>query len=256
MLIVLLLVCIVASLIGSISGIGGGIIIKPLVDSLNFMSLETLNFLSGTTVLSMSIATLFRNKNEIANINTKLPLYLGMGSIIGGFYGKSMFNTFIDKFPISYVNIIQYVSLIIINIFILVYLLNKHKLKTKTVTSKSISIIFGIILGIISSFLGIGGGPLNIAILYYFYSLDAKQTTILSLFTIFLSQGTSTISTIITGIPKFNFLALIVMCFGGVTGALIGSMISKKMDNNKVQKFFMVVIVLLIALNVFNLVKV
>lgn len=48
------LVCFAASVVGSICGIGGGVIIKPVLDAFGIMDVSTLSFLSGCTVLSMT----------------------------------------------------------------------------------------------------------------------------------------------------------------------------------------------------------
>ena len=44
-----------SSVVGAICGIGGGVVIKPVLDMLRMGSAATINFLSGCTVLSMSL---------------------------------------------------------------------------------------------------------------------------------------------------------------------------------------------------------
>ncbi|HQN63187.1 MAG TPA: sulfite exporter TauE/SafE family protein, partial [Flexilinea sp.] len=51
-----------ASTIGAISGIGGGIIIKPVLDATHALSISTISFLSSCTVLSMSCVSILRNR--------------------------------------------------------------------------------------------------------------------------------------------------------------------------------------------------
>ena len=48
------LVSLFASVAGAICGIGGGVIIKPVLDVLHLETVATISFLSGCTVLSMS----------------------------------------------------------------------------------------------------------------------------------------------------------------------------------------------------------
>lgn len=251
--IILFFVCLIACIIGAISGIGGGIIIKPVLDSLNIMSMSTLNFLSGCTILSMSIVSLYRNKN--VKLNFAIPIFLGIGASMGGIIGKQLFDIIGKNFDNSIVGFIQSILLFIINIFILFYMFIKYKLKSKKIKSKIITIILGCLLGIISSFLGIGGGPINIAVIYYFYSLEAKQTVLSSLIVVFFSQLSSLILTFCIGTPIFEYTSLIFMCLGGVFGALIGSKISKNMDNDKTQKFFISVLFFLIIINIYNIKK-
>ena len=98
---------------------------------------------------------------------------------------------------------IQSIILLIINVVIIFYMKNKSSIRTLKI---NICILIGLSLGIISSFLGIGGGPLNIAVLYYFLSMSAKESTINSLFIIFFSQVTSLVTTLLTwDITKFDF---------------------------------------------------
>ena len=42
-----------ASIVGAICGIGGGVIIKPLLDAFGIASVAEISFLSGCTVLSI-----------------------------------------------------------------------------------------------------------------------------------------------------------------------------------------------------------
>ena len=47
-------VSLLASVAGAICGIGGGVIIKPVLDMAHLADVSTISFLSGCTVLSMS----------------------------------------------------------------------------------------------------------------------------------------------------------------------------------------------------------
>ena len=44
-----------ACTVGAICGIGGGIIIKPVLDATGVADVATINFLSGCTVLAMTL---------------------------------------------------------------------------------------------------------------------------------------------------------------------------------------------------------
>ena len=51
-----------ASIIGAICGIGGGVIIKPVLDAFGVLDVSTIGFLSGCTVLVMSCYSVVRSK--------------------------------------------------------------------------------------------------------------------------------------------------------------------------------------------------
>ena len=46
-----LCICLAASTVGAICGIGGGVIIKPVLDAMQIMTVQQVSFLSGCTVL-------------------------------------------------------------------------------------------------------------------------------------------------------------------------------------------------------------
>ena len=247
----------IASLVGAISGIGGGIIIKPLMDSLGTMSVSTLSFLSGCTVLTMSTVSLIRNRQEETKINMDITLYLAIGACIGGILGKELF----DKSRMifgndSLVGMIQSILLLLINVAIIFYMKNKDKIETHNVEDKKSCVLIGLSLGVLSSFLGIGGGTLNIAAIYYFFSMKPKETAINSLFVIFFSQISSLVRTVLSNdIPEFGIMTLVVMCLGGVLGAIYGGYRSKKMSDDITQQFFAKVLILLVFINIFNIIK-
>lgn len=90
--VIFLLVSFFSSLVGAICGIGGGVIIKPVLDATGTMSVTAISFLSGCTVLSMSIISVAKAiKNTTIKINTRITTWLALGSVLGGMSGKVMF---------------------------------------------------------------------------------------------------------------------------------------------------------------------
>ena len=61
MSVVVFLVSFLASTVGAVCGIGGGVIIKPMLDLLHIGSVQTISFLSGCTVLSISSYSVIKN---------------------------------------------------------------------------------------------------------------------------------------------------------------------------------------------------
>jgi uncharacterized protein len=251
------LIVLLASTIGAISGIGGGVIIKPVMDSLGTMGVAAISFLSGCTVLTMSSVSLIRNIGKGAKIRLRTSAFLALGAILGGIAGKSLFQYVKVAFGREQdVGIVQAALLLAINIGVLLYLINKYRLKPLAIKNKAGSIAIGLGLGLLSSFLGIGGGPINIAVLYYCYSMSPKETALNSLFIIFCSQAASLITSLGTKtVPAFPPEALAVMCAGGVAGSLIGTKISHRITDKAVEKFFIGVLFLLMGINIYNILR-
>ena len=251
------IVAFLSSIVGAICGIGGGVVIKPVLDMLQMGAPATINFLSGCTVLSMSLYSVskaLRSGDSKVEMSTGTPLALG--AALGGIVGKEMFSAVKAFFAGSpMVGGVQAIALGIITLGTLLYTLNKSRIKTRTTSNKLVCLVIGLLLGIMSSFLGIGGGPINLVVLGYFFSMDTKTAAANSLYIILFSQMASLIATLISGVPEFRILALILMVAGGIGGGIVGRKLNKKMDNRAVDKLFIGLMVLIVGICVYNAVR-
>lgn len=256
---IFLIISFLASLIGAICGVGGGIIIKPVLDTFNIMSVSTISFLSSCTVLAMSLVSVYKNirSNTKIDINLRISTFLGIGAAIGGVLGNNIFRRLKLLFENeNIIGAIQAFLLIIITILTLIYIKNKEKIKTINVSSPYSCALIGLLLGVISSFLGIGGGPINLVVLSYFFSMKTKSAAANSIYIIMFSQITNFLSVLISkSIPDFNVDILIVMILGGIVGGLLGSKVNINISTMKVDKLFKYLILLIITINVYNFFK-
>lgn len=257
MSIVLFIIACMASIIGSISGIGGGIIIKPLLDALTSLDVSVISFLSGCTVLSMSIMTLIRSRKTSVKIDKVKGTYLALGGVVGGLVGKYIFDLAKAAFgQDAVIGATQSIMIIIMCIGVALYVKFKESIKTHQINNIFVCLGIGAFLGCLSAFLGIGGGPINIALLGFCFSMDTKVAAINSIYIIFFSQLSSLIFTITSGtVPAFEPLTLILMIIGGISGALIGSKVSQKLSVKGVDKLFLVVLGVIILISIYNTVN-
>lgn len=247
-----------ASIIGSICGIGGGIIMKPAMDALTSLELYMINFLSGCTVLSMSLYSVTKNKlTNDSKINMSVGTPLAIGASIGGLVGKELFQIISMLFEsINLLGALQAFMLVLLTLGTLIYSLNKGKIKTLSIENKFICLLIGLVLGCISSFLGIGGGPFNLIVLYYFFTMSTKEAAQNSLYIILFSQLTSLIKSLLTiDLFSINLLLLIGMTVCGIIGGFVGRKINKKIDDKVVDKLFLYLMILIIFINIFNIYK-
>lgn len=255
--VILLIVCILASSIGAIVGAGGGVIIKPVLDMIGILPVSTVSFCSGCTVLGMSICSLIRNRKDGVKLHFKTSTALAIGAVLGGLVGKWLFEIVRNGFGNEEVlGAVQAIFLTIITIGVFVYVCNKDKLPSKHVDNFAVAIVIGVFLGVISSFLGIGGGTSNVAVLFFFFSMEAKEAAKNSLYIIIFSQISSIVSALATSsVPDFEWLHLLFMVIGGVGGALIGAAVSKRIDNKGVEKILKVLLLVIIAIDFYNVLK-
>ena len=251
----LFLICFLASIIGAICGVGGGVIIKPVVDAFGLLTISQASFLSGCTVLAMSAysTTMMVVKKE-KGLEVKTAVPLGIGAAVGGVVGKVVFKLISDGS--NTVAIIQSATLMVLTIMIFVYTLFKAKIKTHNITNLFAFVFIGFILGILSSFLGIGGGPINLVVFSFFFSMDTKTAAKNSLCVILISQIASLIYSLASGsVPEFEWYLLLVMAVGGIFGGVIGRILDKKMDEKMVNILFFILNVIIAGICVFNIVK-
>lgn len=243
-----------ASIVGAISGIGGGVIIKPVLDSISHFDVSTISFLSGTTVLSMTTVTLFRSRKSSVRIDKRIGSLMAAGGIIGGLLGKMLFDFIKTGFGNDrFIGATQSLLLALITTAVVFFTIYKDRIKPFHKDGNTFSIIIGLILGGIASFLGIGGGPINLAVLYFFFSMNTKTAALSSIFIIFFSQITNLIFTIFAGnIPAFDPLILSLMVGGGIIGGLVGSHFSQKMTHKEVDRLFIGVMAVIILICIYN----
>ena len=246
-----LVVSFLASIAGAICGIGGGVIIKPVLDLVGLASVSTISFLSGCTVLSMSCYSVGRNMlsgDNRVNFQTGTPL--AIGAAIGGVAGNQMFKMVKMLFENqNTVGSVQAGCLAVVTAGTLLYTLYKSRIKTHNVRSKLACLLIGTVLGIMSSFLGIGGGPINLVVLFFFFGMDTKTAAQNSLYIILFSQITNLLTMLLTrSIPGFSLFALVLMVAGGIAGRAL----NKKMDNKAVDKLFIALMVVIIGISLWN----
>ena len=251
-------VCFFSSIIGAICGIGGGVIIKPVLDALGVFPVSTINFLSGCTVLSMTAYSVLRSRvSGASQIDFKTATPLAIGAAVGGLVGKDLFSMVEGLFDTpNTAGAVQAAVLMVITIGTLVYTVNKEKIATKRVSGALACAVIGLFLGIMSSFLGIGGGPINLVVLYYFFSMETKEAAQNSLYIILFSQAASTVRSILTMDLASISIALIAgMVACGILGGVAGRAMNKRIDSERVDKLFIGLMVVIILINVYNIAK-
>lgn len=252
------LVTFAACVLGTICGMGGGIIIKPVLDAAGVMSVSTITFLSGVTVIAMSCWNVGKNflKKE-SEVEFRSTSVLAVGAAIGGLLGKQLFTMTAGLFPDqNTAGGVQAVLLLIATLATLLYTLRKDRITSLQISSPVASLLIGLALGMLGAFLGIGGGPFNVAALCFFFSMPTKRAAQNSLFIVLFSQLTSTLKTVLfDGVPAFQMMVLLGMILLGIAGSELGCRINKKINNRQATVCLEGAMVLIMVISVFNIVK-
>lgn len=250
------LITLFATTLGSTTGMGGGVIIKPVLDAFGHYGVETVGVLSSISVFTMSLISVFRKMRVSNDVKLNIAIPLAIGSIIGGYFGNFIFKIAIASQQANIVKIIQNSILGILLIIIFIYMQNKEKIKSIKLESLFLAIIIGFSLGVISSFLGIGGGPINVVIFIFLFSYNAKTATFASLITILFSQIAKLASILFsTGFGGYDLSVLPYMLIGSIAGGFIGSEICKRLSEKNIVLFFNITQILIFFICIFNIFK-
>ena len=150
-MLVFFLVALGASAVGAVCGIGGGVIIKPVLALLPLETVSAISFLSGCTVLSMSCYSVGKSLlagEKRVSLNVGTPL--AVGAAAGGLLGSQLFALVrqMSDNP-NRVGAVQAACLAVITVGTLLYTLNKARIPTHRVRAKAACAVIGLALGIV-----------------------------------------------------------------------------------------------------------
>lgn len=253
--IIYFIVILIATLLGACAGLGGGVIIKPVLDFIGVHDLSTISFLSTSAVFAMALYSTVRQFMNKVKFDYSMIILLSIGSIFGGYIGSSLFSYLLSIMIPQYLKSAQATLLAILLIAVMINM--KSNFKTFHVKNRIAILVIGLCLGVISSFLGIGGGPINVAVFIFFFSIDLKKATVYSIATILFTQ-ISSLATIATstgfGVYDLSLLSFIIPA--ALLGGFIGTNINKRSDEATIQKIFMYSVSCIILLTIYNAVSV
>jgi len=246
------IVIIFANTIGAISGMGGGIIIRPVFEVIGYHQVVAISFYSSIAVFTMSITATYRQLINGVKVRAKIAVAISLSAIVGGFLGNSVFESLFLFFNSeSAVNLVQIILTILSLIFVL--FATKEQMVTYRLSHWFWYLGVGLFLGFLASLLGIGGGPINVALLMLLFSIPIKEATTYSIITIFFSQLARLVSVhVTTGFDRFDLSLLLWIIPAAMLGGFLGGSLSKFASERLVLKIFKWTVGSIILLNIGN----
>ena len=247
-----------ATLIGSLTGLGGGVIIKPAMDLFtgNSISLAQISILSSVTVFSMSVYSTIKGLRNKVVLPMAQMMPLGISAGFGGYAGERLFRQVSAYFGENVCRNVQAFALLALITGVLILYCLKERIHPLALRNIVRICGIGFILGCISSFLGIGGGPINVIMLSLLLSFDDKQCVFGSLFVIIFAQLIKILSVVTAGnfsVPSASILLLMVT--GGIFGGVVGSHFALKVSPKTVRSAFKTAMIGIIILNAIILLR-
>lgn len=246
---------IIANTVGAISGMGGGVIIKPVLDGIGYHSLNNISFFSSVAVFTMAISSTYRQLRNGVQVKWLAAGLMSMGSILGGVAGEGLFNQLLTYFKQDGpVLLIQVILTVLSLIFVLFYTLKGKR--TLNLTQLGYYFLIGSLLGAFSTLLGIGGGPINVTLLIICFGMKLKDATVYSIIIVFFSQlARLTAIGLSSGFESYDTSVLFVIIPAALLGGYIGGSLSGQISEEKVKTLFKWVVLLVIFLNLSNALK-
>ncbi len=251
-ILIYVLVIIISNIAGAISGMGGGSIIKPLLDLLQLHSVAEISFYSSVAVLVMAFVSTYRQSKSKVQINWNLAITVALGSIIGGTLGNITFEALLVYFSDELmVNLVQ----IIITVCVLIYsyIFSNNPKQFNMSRNALVELSVGFILGYLSSLLGIGGGPLNVVLISMVFSISMKDATVYSIVVILFSQSAKIISILLAGTHlTYDLSILWAIIPSAIIGGYFGSLLNSKFSEDMIIKVYQIVVITVLLINVYN----
>lgn len=247
------LVILAATTLGAFVGLGGGVIIKPVLDFIGAEPRMQVDFLSAVAVFTMSVVSTGKAIKRKEHFEKNIVVFIAIGSIAGGFLGSCCMDLISGVAEQGAVRCIQAFSLALLLTGVSVYVAKERK--SFHIRNNFAILFVGLTLGFIASFLGIGGGPINVAVLTLFFSMNVKESAVYSVAIIFFSQLSKLVTIFLSsGIQPYahQWKTLVFILPAAILGGIIGSKFNRKFDDKLIRKVFVAVMILLIVLNLYN----
>ena len=226
----------IAGILGSIIGLGGGIIIVPVLTFMGF---------SPTLAVSNSLFAVFSNsvgstieyakqKRVEFSIGRKLGLMAVPGTILGAFISSDLSS---EIFKILF-------ALVLISSASYIFL--KRKIEEKPVDISRLLLVFSagasFFAGIISSLFGIGGGLIFVPLMVVALGISIKRAAPTSQFILMFASFSGLIVHSMLGHP--DYYQALLLSIGAFAGGILGARLSLEIKENKLK---IIVVIVLIA---------
>ena len=241
-----------ATLIGGIAGLGGGLFIRPILDFIDYHNALTISFFSSSAITVMAISNTIKKLKSGMEVKFKMALFIAFGAIIGGFFGNILLELTTYHMPDENVKLLHAVLTILV-VSLALFFTDRFKLKTPLKNLIFASLI-GLISGIMGTYLGLGGGIINIPFLMIFFGLSMKNATTNSIVIIFFAHSSRIITLGFTvSYAYFDLSFIVFIVIAALLGGFLGASAVKKMSDTTVKRFFQFSLIFVLLVNIINI---
>ncbi len=231
-------------------GAGGSILTMPILIFLYKIEPYLATRLSLFIVGLVSVSGLVRERKSV-------QLFSSLGFAVSAILGMTLMRSFIllmmpqtlGGISLNQIILIFFSVVMIAASFSMIFVKVKEKLEEQTNWEKSVFLIFGFLIGMVTGFVGAGGGFLIVPALVFFGSIPVRSATATSLFVISLNSLWGFAVSKSTQIPWHTVLEILGFALIGMN---LGQRISKKVPSDRLKQAFGVFVFLMGAYILFN----
>jgi len=245
MLIELILVGIFVGMIAGFFGVGGGMILVPILMLIGF----NIKAAIGMSVIQMVFSSVYGSYINYKKGNLKINegIWVGIGGIIGGVIGAH----FTDILPKE---ILEYIFLALV-LFALIRVATSKKIEGQEEGSfnKFTLFIIGLIIGTIAMMLGVGGSIMLTPVLIGFLHFPSKKAATAGLFFVVFSSISGAIYKLLAGtFDNLNLEIYLVAALGiaASIGVIFGLKIKERVKDThhklSLMALYVVILIMLI----------
>ena len=224
-----------AGILGSIIGLGGGIVIVPALTFFGFspaLAASNSIFAVFSNAIASSISYAKQRRIEYS-IGLKLGLLSIPGTIVGAYVSSDITPSI---FKILF-------GLILISASFYIFSKRKIEPKSKNISKQIMILAIGasFFAGIISGLFGIGGGIIFVPLMVIALGLSMKNAAPTSQFILLFASASALITHTLLGHP--DFYQALLLASGAFIGGLVGARLSLEIKENSLKILISVVMI-------------
>lgn len=244
MTIELLVFGVLTGVVSGFFGIGGGMVLVPLLLLSGFLMKEAVAISIMQMVFSSSFGSFLNVKKQLSIVYD--GLMLGLGGFIGGFLSYAITNNFTNSQ-------LQYLFIIILIASILkIFQTSTTITKEVKKPSKIYLVLIGSIIGTIAMSIGVGGSIMLTPILIGFMHYNLKLATSLSLFFVMFSSLAGFISLSLNGTMLYE--EGLIVGSASLIGVYFGIKLKEITNIGSYKKYILIMYILILITMLFKLI--
>ncbi len=215
-----------AGFMAGLLGIGGGIVIIPLLTFVAGLSIKAATGISIVQALFATISGLLVHRRN-RTVDVRLGFSLGAGGVVGslaGSFGSALVH---DTLLTA-----LYLFVVAIGILLL-FFAPRGQLESSYTVNIGLAAVMGLGVGVLAGMLGVGGGFIIVPLMISVLKVPTRTAVGTSLLVILPSTFSGSIGKIATG--QFDFALGVIVILGSIVGAQIGGRVNSKLTPLTVQ---------------------